>query len=364
MSNSSAKTRANLASVDQLAEFDTIIDARSPSEFAEDHLPGAISCPVLDDAQRAEVGTLYKQVSPFAARRVGAVLVAKNVARWIETYFMDRPREWKPLVYCWRGGQRSGAFTHILREVGWNAHRLEGGYKAWRRHVIEQLEIIPKQFRFQVISGATGSAKSRILEAMGEQGAQILHLEQLACHKGSVLGNLPSQPQPAQKGFESQLFAALSQLDPSHPVFVEAESRKIGQLHLPEALIMAIRQAPCIQIEATLPARVAFLLNDYHYAITDPHWLLHHLGHLRTLQSRETLNHWQELVQAGNFPQLVTELLEQHYDPLYHRSQQQNYVEFGTSQVFATDTLDPSAIAALAQAIRQATSNAHGELLP
>jgi tRNA 2-selenouridine synthase len=351
MSNSSTKTRANLASVDQLAEFDTLIDARSPSEFAEDHLPGAINCPVLDDAQRAEVGTLYKQVSPFAARRVGAVLVAKNVAHWIETYFMDRPREWKPLVYCWRGGQRSGAFTHILREVGWNAHRLEGGYKAWRRHVIEQLAVLPQQFQFQVISGATGSAKSRVLEALGGQGAQILHLEEIAAHKGSVLGNLPEQAQPSQKGFESQLFAALGSLSPTRPVFVEAESRKIGQLHLPENLIAAIRQSPCIRIDASTEARVEFLLRDYDYAITHTDWLNHRLDQLHALQSRETIAHWHTLVATGNFSQLVEELLTLHYDPLYHRSQNHNFTRYDFAERYPTDDLRPENIARLARTI-------------
>jgi len=214
----SEKQHKGVATLAQLAEFDEIIDARSPAEYADDHLPRAISCAVLSNDERARVGTLYKQVSPFEAKKVGAALVAKTISRHIEERFLDKPRNWKPLVYCWRGGKRSGAFTHILREIGWDAHRLDGGYKAWRRHVVEQLATLPGNFQYRVISGATGSAKSRVLESLGEQGAQILHLEQLAAHKGSVLGNLPDAPQPAQRMFESNLFAALTALDPAQPV--------------------------------------------------------------------------------------------------------------------------------------------------
>lgn len=347
----SENRQKGLATLAQLAEFDEIIDARSPAEFADDHLPRAVSCAVLSDEERARVGTLYKQVSPFAAKKVGAALVAKNIARHIEERFLDKPREWKPLVYCWRGGKRSGAFTHILREIGWDAHRLDGGYKAWRRHVVEQLATLPAAFNYRVISGATGSAKSRVLEALGELGAQILHLEQLAAHKGSVLGSLPDAPQPAQRMFETNLYSALAALDPARPVYVEAESRRIGVLHLPDALIAAIRAAPCIRIEATTPARVEFLLRDYDYFLANPGWLAEKLQHLKGLQSEETLARWQALIDAGDFRALVGELLEKHYDPLYQRSQSKNYADYGGAANHAADDLSETGIRNLAARI-------------
>ena len=191
------------ATLDQLAEFDTIIDARSPAEFADDHVPGAINCPVLNDEERILVGTLYKQESPFAARKVGAALVARNIAAHLETQLSQYPKSWRPLVYCWRGGQRSGSLTHILREVGWPAKRLQGGYKSWRHFVMEQLSLVPPTFHYQVIAGPTGSAKTRILEALHRQGHQVLNLEALAQHKGSVLGIVPGQTQPSQRMFET-----------------------------------------------------------------------------------------------------------------------------------------------------------------
>ncbi len=347
----SERAPKGLAKVTQLADFDAIIDARSPAEYADDHIPGAISCPVLSDEERARVGTLYKQVSPFEAKKVGAALVAKNIARHIEERFPDMPREWRPLVYCWRGGKRSGAFQHILREIGWDAHRLEGGYKNWRQQVVADLEQLPARFSFRVISGATGSAKSRILEALAAQGAQILHLEEYAAHKGSVLGDLPHEAQPSQRAFETRLHSALTALDPQRPVFVEAESRRIGTVQLPNAMIDIIRAAPCVRVEATVAARVEFLLRDYAYFLEDRRWLAERLGHLRGLQSDAALARWLELVEAGDFRTLVTQLLEQHYDPLYQRSQAKNYRDYADALTVSTDDLGADGIAALARRI-------------
>ncbi len=340
-----------VATLSQLAGFDAIIDARSPAEYAEDHVPGAINCPALSDEQRARVGTLYKQVSPFEAKKIGAALVARNIARHIEERFLDKPREWRPLIYCWRGGKRSGAFAHVLREIGWDAHRLDGGYKAWRKAIVAGLADLPARFSFRVISGATGSAKSRVLEALAAKGAQILHLEEMAAHKGSVLGNLPGETQPSQKAFETRLHSALSALDPARPVFVEAESRRIGAVQVPDALIAAIRAASCLRVEATTAARVDFLLRDYAYFLEDPRWLAEKLCHLRSLQSNETLERWLALVETHDFRTLVAELLERHYDPLYQRSQTKNYRDYGDAPAHATDDLSPDGITRLAREI-------------
>lgn len=343
----------NRPTIADLAAYDQIIDARSPAEFAEDHLPGAINCPVLDDAQRAEVGTLYKQVSPFEAKKIGAALVSENIARHLRERFLDRPKTWKPLIYCWRGGDRSGSMTTIFRAIGWPAGQLDGGYKAWRTHVIARLQELPPQFRFKVVSGATGSAKTRILQGIAELGEQVLDLETLASHKGSVLGVLPGQPQPTQKGFETMLLAKLQTFDPSRPVFVEAESRKIGNLHLPEALIEGIRNGECLNVEASIEARVDFLLKDYEYFLTLPEFLIGRLDALHNMQSRETLGRWQQLIADEQWATLVRELLEHHYDPLYRRSQNHNFSGMPTLQNFTTDNLSPAGIAELASAIAQ-----------
>ncbi|MBW7900196.1 MAG: tRNA 2-selenouridine(34) synthase MnmH [Rhodocyclaceae bacterium] len=344
----------HLLSVDDLADasFSDLIDVRSPAEFAEDHIPGAINRPVLSNEERAEIGTMYKQVSPFEATKRGAALVARNIARHIEESFLDQPKTWRPLVYCWRGGQRSGAMVSILRQVGWNARQLAGGYKAYRQRVVAELAELPRRFDFRVVCGATGSGKSRILQEIGRLGGQIVDLEALACHKGSVLGMLPDRPQPSQKMFESQLLQALRGLDAGRPVYVEAESRKIGRLQVPEAMIETMRAGRCIGIEVPRAERVAFLLRDYDYFLNDPAWLNGRLAVLKDLRGGATVTRWQDYASTGRWPELVEELLTQHYDPLYARSQRHNYEEFGERRrVVAADSLSPAGIVAVAAEI-------------
>lgn len=333
--------------------YDTLIDVRSPAEFAQDHIPGAINCPVLSDAERITVGTLYKQASPFEARKLGAVLVARNIARHIEQQFHPIPKNWRPLVYCWRGGQRSGAMQIVLRQIGWQADQLQGGYKAFRHRVMVQTTELAPQLRWHVICGPTGSAKTRILQSIARQGGQALDLEGLAAHKGSVLGGLPHTPQPGQKWFETLLWQQLRQFNPQQPVFVEAESRKIGNLHVPEPLIQAIRQGTRLEVQAPLQARINFLLRDYPYAQTDTAWLQQQLQRLTQRKGHQIVAHWQELALQGNWPQLVQELLEQHYDPLYRQSQQQNFCGQSLHAPLSVQDLSDASIVTLAQKILQ-----------
>jgi tRNA 2-selenouridine synthase len=325
-----------------------VLDVRSPAEYAEDHLPGARSAPVLDDAERAAIGTLHKQASPFEAKKRGAALVARNIAAHLEREFVSRDRGWRPLVYCWRGGKRSGAMTHVLREVGWQAAQLEGGYKAYRRQVLAQLDVLPRTLSFRVVCGETGSAKSRLLEALEARGAQVLDLERFAAHRGSVLGRLPGAPQPAQKHFETRIWDALRRFDTDVPVFVEAESRKIGQLQVPEALILAMRGSPCVRIEADVPSRVAFLLEDYAHFRADPQTLKQQLDCLVDLHGRETVTAWQALADRGAFEELVATLLVEHYDPAYRKSMDRNYAGLDAAPVVRPADLSAAEIARVA----------------
>ncbi|KMJ52815.1 tRNA 2-selenouridine synthase [Vogesella sp. EB] len=316
-----------LATVAQRHQFDEIIDVRTPAEFAEDHIPGAINCPVMSDEERVRVGTLYKQVSPFEARKVGAAIAARNIARHLDEQFARHPKSWRPLVYCWRGGQRSGSMAIILAQIGWAAHQLEGGYKAYRHQVLADLATLPQQFRFRVISGPTGSGKSRLLAALAAQGAQVLDLEGLAAHRGSVLGRLPDVMQPSQKRFDSLLDVALQAFDPTRPVFVEAESKKIGFVSLPDALYGRMHDSECLQLEVPLAARVAFLKRDYDFYLSEPERLVTQLGFLRNVHGKAQLEAWAAMARGGDFDALVGELLTGHYDPLYLRSQGKHYTQ-------------------------------------
>ena len=326
----------------QLDSFDAIIDARSPSEFALDHLPGAINAPVLDDEQRIRVGTMYKQVNSFEAKKVGAAMVAGNIARHIEQLWLDKPREWRPLIYCWRGGNRSGSMAHILAKIGWPVVQLEGGYKAFRAHVNAALEVAPA-LRFKVVCGTTGSGKSRLLEGLHAQGAQVLDLEQLAAHRGSVLGDLPSHPQPSQKAFETAIWGTLRRFDPALPVFVESESKKVGNLRVPTALMDTMRAADCIALTLSRANRVRLLMEDYQHFLVSPASLNEQLEHLAALHGRETINRWQSLSDFGHMAALVEELLERHYDPAYLRSIDRNFVKYGDATPLELDDIDPAA---------------------
>lgn len=312
--------------------FDTIIDARSEGEFALDHLPGAINCPVLDNEQRIRVGTLYKQVGAFEAKKLGAALVARNIAMHLETRFADKPREWKPLVYCWRGGNRSGSLAHILAKIGWPVVQLDGGYKAYRAQVSAALEA-PPALAWRVICGTTGSGKSRLLETLDGIGAQVLDLEKLAAHRGSVLGHLPHEPQPTQKLFETRIWDKLRHFDPSRPVFVESESKKVGNLRVPDAVMEGIRAAPCVSLNLSRPNRVRLLMEDYEHFARDPDALNGQLDHLVQLHGRAKIDAWHALANEGAMPELVDQLLVEHYDPAYLRSIDRNFVQYGQAQV-------------------------------
>ena len=298
--------------------FDDIIDVRAPSEWAEDHLPGAINLPVLDDAERARVGTIYVQQDSFLARKIGAALVARNAARHLEGALRDKPGGWRPLVYCWRGGQRSGSFATILAQIGWRVETLAGGYKAWRALVVKALYDTPVAAPVVVLAGNTGTAKTELLARLAARGVPVIDLEGLARHRGSLFGAMQGG-QPSQKGFESALALALARLDPGRPVVVEAESSKIGDLRLPPKLWRAMVAAPRVAVAAPVDARAAYLVRAYRDLLDDPARLAAVIDQLRPQHAAGVVAGWQALAAAGEFATLAGQLMVQHYDPRYGR---------------------------------------------
>ncbi len=335
----------------ELDQYDCIIDVRSPSEYALDHLPGAINCPVLDDAQREQVGTLYKQVSPFEARKVGAALVAQNIGLHLNAHFIDKPRDWKPLVYCWRGGNRSGSMAHVFARIGWPVVQLDGGYQAYRRSVITALDELAERFRFRAICGTTCSGKSRLLQVLQREGAQVLDLEQLARHRGSVLGGLPTAPQPSQKMFESLLWHALRALSPERVVYVESESKKIGDVRVPDKLMSHIRASDCVRVDTAMADRVALLIEDYPHLVDDTALLATQLSHLTPLHGKEKIRHWTQLANEGQTATMVEALLVEHYDPSYLRSIHRNFIRYGDAQVLVLPGIADADFTAAAHAL-------------
>lgn len=335
----------------RMHEFHDVLDARSPGEYSLDRLPRAVSTPVLTDAERAEVGTLYRNQSGFVAKRVGAALVARNIAQLLETRFAEQPREWRPLIYCWRGGNRSGALATVLSRIGWRVSLLEGGYKAFRHRVIDDLEKLPVTLQFRVIAGRTGCGKSLLLDALAARGAQVLDLEAIARHRGSVLGRMPGEPQPGQRYFETLIWERLSTFTPDRPVFVESESRRIGTCHLSESLTLAIRQAPCVVLEAERDHRSQLLINQYQHFIEQPETLDAQLGRLVEVHGHDTIVAWRTLLKAGRFDELVQCLLSQHYDPTYDRSMSRNFSRLNEAAVFRLDPTQPGALDDLASSL-------------
>lgn len=325
--------------------FDSTIDVRSPAEFAEDHLPGALNWPVLDDEQRRIVGTLYKQVSTLQARKVGAAMVARNIAGHLEQWVLDKPREWQPLVYCWRGGQRSGTLVWFLGQIGFRTAQLGGGYKAWRAVVRTQLETLPQRFRFHVLCGRTGSGKTRLLHALADSGAQTLDLEGLAQHRGSVLGSVPGQAQPSQKRFDTLLWQALQGFDAKRPVFVEGESRKIGTLRVPEALIQQLReQGRCVRVELDESARLQLLLHEYGHFAADADGFCRLLEGLVEMRGRDTIKAWQALSREGRWAEVFAALMRRHYDPLYERSLRSSYKQLAQAESLILQDADAASL--------------------
>ena len=339
-------TKIGIAS---LANHPERIDVRSPAEFAIDHLPGAVNLPVLSDEERRLVGTLHAQDSAFAARRVGAAIVARSIARIVETHCAAKPRDWAPAVYCWRGGKRSASLAHVLNEIGWRAVQLDGGYRTWRRHVVEALTTAPIRFRYVVVCGLTGSGKSRLLAALHAEGAQVLDLEGLARHRGSLLGDLPQDPQPSQKAFDTALLTALEGFAAARPVYVESESRKIGALQVPDALLDAMRRAACVRVDTPRELRVALLKDEYLHFIEDPSSLADKLKPLVPVHGRKVIDGWIAAATAGDFDTLVDELLVTHYDPTYGRSILRNFPRHADALRVTPHAIDHPAFRALAR---------------
>ena len=319
----------------RLHEFDTVIDARSEGEFAEDHLPGAVNWPTLNDDQRRDIGTLYKQVNAFEAKKRGAAHAARNIAGHIEREVIDKPKDWKPLAYCWRGGKRSGSLSLILSEIGFRVTLVEGGYKAFRAALVLDIPQRVSALNWRVICGTTGSGKTRLLQALARQGEQVLDLEALANHRSSVLGALPGIPQPTQKRFDTLVWDALRQFDPKRPVYVESESKKVGNVAVPASLIDAMRLSPCLNLVLPDAERVALLMEDYDFFVKNTGDFCSRLQVLSEFRGKVVVDGWLKQVSTGHIDGVVQELLTLHYDPVYLQSMRRNFKHYEQAKIIS-----------------------------
>ena len=335
----------------QLDQFDAVIDARSEGEYALDHLPGAQNWPTLHDDERITIGTLYKQVSPFEARKLGGVTAARNIASNIETHALDKPKHWAPLTYCWRGGQRSGSLSLVLDQIGFKVTLVEGGYKAFRAAMLEDIPLQAQRLQFEVVCGTTGCGKTRLLHAMAAEGAQVLDLEGLANHRSSLLGAVPGLPQPTQKRFDTLVWNTLRKFDATRTVYVESESKKIGNLTLPTALVERMHASPCLQLSLPTEERIELLLEDYSHLVHDTAYFCHRLDVMAEFRGKVVVQGWKDQVAAGHFRPVVQDLLTQHYDPSYLKSMQNNFRHFGAARSITARDRSAQAMHELAQAL-------------
>ena len=322
--------------VQRLVDFDSVIDARSESEYAEDHLPGALNWPTLNDAERQFIGTTYKQVNAFEAKKRGAALAARNISTHIEREVIAKTRDWSPLLYCWRGGKRSGSLALVLDQIGFRVHLVEGGYKAFRAAMLQDIEARCGALRFQVVCGTTGSGKTRLLHALQRAGEQVLDLEALAQHRSSVLGAIPGVPQPSQKRFDTLVWDALSGYDSARVVFVESESKKVGNVAVAEPLMQRIRQSPCINA----------------YFVANPAHFCNRLEVLTAQRGKAVVQAWKDSVLGGDLGTVVQDLLLTHYDPVYVQSMQRNFSQFPQAIPLQPADRSASAMDAAAQELR------------
>ena len=333
----------------QWDRFDSVIDARSQSEYALDHLPGACNWPTLNDEERQAIGTMYKQVNAFEAKKRGAAIAARNIAAHIEREVLDKPRDWAPLAYCWRGGKRSGSLSLVLDQIGFRVSLIEGGYKAFRAAMLIDLERLAQSLQFQVVCGTTGSGKTRLLHALAQEGAQVLDLEHLARHRSSVLGAIPGEPQPSQKRFDTLVWDQMRRFDPARPVFVESESKKVGNVAIHSTLVEAMRRSTCVMLELDLPERVALLLEDYSYFVENPDHFCSRLDALTAQKGKVCIEAWKASVLKGDVASVVRALLVEHYDPVYLQSIERNFSEFGAAQHLRPNDRSAYAMTALAR---------------
>ena len=352
MSGASSAGMNNMsATALDIEHYPDIIDARSEGEYSEDFIPGAVNHPVLNNEERARVGTLNKVASAFDAKRTGAALVSRNIANMLEAHFADKPRDWAPLIYCWRGGKRSRSLTLVLREIGFKAVQLDGGYKAYRARVAHELTELPMRFNYVTICGCTGTGKTALLLALRNVGAQVIDLEGLANHKGSLLGEHVATPQPTQKRFDSLLWSTLRALDRTRPVFVESESKKIGLVQMPESMREQMAAGECVWLDVPVTARVAHLRGEYQHFVADPALLMQKLAPLKSLRGSDMVSRWQALATSGNIDGVVESLLVDHYDPLYTTAIKRNYPKLATARHVTIDELTPNALCVTANVL-------------
>ncbi|MGE5404281.1 MAG: tRNA 2-selenouridine(34) synthase MnmH [Candidatus Saccharibacteria bacterium] len=292
------------------------IDVRSSAEYLDAAIPGAVNIPLLDNSERQEIGTLYKQEGPQAARKRGLELIGPGLAELVAR-IEEEATQGDVVLYCWRGGERSKSVAQLLNIMHVSGYRLVGGFREYRRHVVQRLAELPTG-KVAVIHGLTGTGKTEIIKHLRQKGLPAVDLEELANHRGSVFGSVGLGEQPSQKEFDNRLLIELDWAEKFGYVIVESESRKIGRLFLPERLFDGMKNGLHVQIYDTIYGRIGRLQKEYvdNQRIQESELLTSVKG-LERYIGKKKVSQLEELIRNKQFDEAIGTLLVDYYDPLY-----------------------------------------------
>ncbi|XP_033737714.1 tRNA 2-selenouridine synthase-like isoform X2 [Pecten maximus] len=307
-----------------------VIDIRSKEMYQRNHIPGAINIPLVNDIVGKKQNSDWKN---------NHYVTTKSTDNSLMKYFTRKKSpEFCPLVYCETGRWASEIGVHIATEAGLDVlYLLKNGYLSYTKQVLKDLQTLPLQFTFKVISGFAGTGKTFLLTKLAERGHQVLDLECLAKHKGSMLGLWYGETQPCKDKWLSLLRNTLTKFDPSKPVWVESESQRIGTLGIPPVLFEQICKGDRFKIVLPTEERIKWSLQDYPYWLEDKDALMNIVWKLEKYCGKEKVNYWISLIESERWEEFVHHLLIEHYDPTYERSQNKNKLTNIEKEVFMKD---------------------------
>jgi tRNA 2-selenouridine synthase len=300
-----------------------LIDVRSPAEFHEATIPGALNIPLFSNEERAEVGTIYKQHSPETAKSRGLDIVSPKLPDLIKGIQAHLQPNQEAVIFCWRGGMRSKSLVTVSDWMGIKTHQLQGGYRAYRHHINNELENIDWKAEFIVLHGNTGVGKTTLLEALESKGYPVINLEQMADHRGSIFGRIGLNGYHSQKMFDSLLLDKIKELKNQPLVFVEAESKRIGQIFLPHFVLEKKEQGIHIMVEASLSIQVERIIEEYHRSDVKGEQFLEAFSKISKRMPVETRDQIEQALLQSNLKVAVELLMTEYYNPRYTHARTQ-----------------------------------------
>ena len=298
-----------------LNHFDKIIDVRSEKEFSDDSIPTSINLPVLNNDERAIIGNLYSK-NIFESRKLGAQIISKNISKFLKKNNFKKND--KILLYCWRGGMRSLSMYLVMKSVGYDVQILNQGYKTFRAYIRDFFENQVNKFCFNILGGLTGSGKTFFLNLLSKK-YNVLDLEKISKHKGSVLGDIPNEKQPTQKKFETNIWYEMQKFNVNKKIWVESESNKIGKLSIPNKIFSNMLKGRILNLDICIKDRAKFITKDYKYFIKNPEPVFEKIKILKKFLTNKNFLMLEKNLKTRDFLSFTENLLKFHYDKVYKK---------------------------------------------